>query len=578
MEQNPKQQVVERVRQATNVLVTVSTNPSVDALGAAIGLTLMLNKLGKHATAVFSGKVPPAIQFLEPEKTLDDDVEGLRDFIISLDKDKADKLRYKVEDNVVKIFITPYKTKISEKDLRFEQGDFNVDVVIALGVGKRDDLDNAIKAHGRILHDATVVTINAGSNISTNLGAIDWSEPTASSLSEMLVSISEAFQGGLLDAQIANAFLTGIVAATERFSNKQTSPKVMTMAAQLMAAGANQQLIVTSLTKPTEQKTTPQPQELRVDHAGEQAGKPPEEKPEDKEEPPAPPPPEPPQDLPPVPPASPTPPEPLIPTTPPVAMQPPTPTSINEAPPLPPAERDLQNVSDGLPPIINETKAVSARDEAPKPLLGGTFNATSEEAHKAAEAAKRTDINNTVLSHEPRSYMSAPPSSMSEQPQPSAPPPPPPVQPLPPQLQPQPMQPADPLAMPPPVVIQPQPQATQPMQESQTIDIESARKEVEEAAASAPYNPANNPMASLGSVPLPQVDQPGPAPSTFAPPPPAGPVMPAQEPGQPQIGETYQLPPAASGPPVPPPPPPLGPNSQPPNIPPPPPPGAPPIG
>jgi hypothetical protein len=49
---------------------------------------------------------------------------------------------------------------------------------------------------------------------------------------------------------MATAFLTGIVAETQRFSNTKTSPKVMTMAAQLMAAGANQQLIATKLEPP----------------------------------------------------------------------------------------------------------------------------------------------------------------------------------------------------------------------------------------------------------------------------------------------------------------------------------------
>lgn len=245
---SPKQQVSEKIRQAANVLVTVRTNPSVDELAAAIGLTLMLNKLEKHATAVFSGQVPSTLEFLKPEETIETNTDSLRDFIVSLDKAKADKLRYKVEENVVKIFITPYRTSITQDDLEFTQGDFNVDVVLALGVTQREELDQAITAHGRILHDATVVTVIAGQKES-ELGNINWQDTAASSLSEMLVSISEALQGGLIDSQIATAFLTGIVAETERFSNPKTSPKVMTMAAQLMAAGANQQLIANELQK-----------------------------------------------------------------------------------------------------------------------------------------------------------------------------------------------------------------------------------------------------------------------------------------------------------------------------------------
>jgi hypothetical protein len=120
--------------------------------------------------------------------------------------------------------------------------------VLALGVSDQDNLDKALAAHGKILHDATVATLSCGDNPS-KLGSIDWFEPNASSLSEMLVSVSEALKSDkpILDEQIATAFLTGIVAATDRFSNNKTSSKVMTMAAQLMAAGANQQLIAAKL-------------------------------------------------------------------------------------------------------------------------------------------------------------------------------------------------------------------------------------------------------------------------------------------------------------------------------------------
>ena len=90
---NVKQQVVEKVNGAKNVLVTVGSNPTVDELASALGLTFLLGKLGKHATAVFSGQTPPAIDFLDPDKTFERSVDSLRDFIIALDKEKADKRR-----------------------------------------------------------------------------------------------------------------------------------------------------------------------------------------------------------------------------------------------------------------------------------------------------------------------------------------------------------------------------------------------------------------------------------------------------------------------------------------------------
>lgn len=245
MDPNSKLTIVERLKQANNVLVTVSANPSVDQLAACIGLTLLLNKMGKHATAVFSGAVPSTIEFLQPEKTLEKTTDSLRDFIIALDKSKADKLRYKVEDKVVKIFITPYRTTITDKDLEFSQGDFNVDVVMALGVHRKEDLDQAITAHGRILHDATVVSVNNTPN--GDLGSINWLEISASSLCEMLVGLTDGLGPNLLDAQMATAFLTGIVAETHRFSNEKASPQTMTIAGKLMSVGASTQLVASRL-------------------------------------------------------------------------------------------------------------------------------------------------------------------------------------------------------------------------------------------------------------------------------------------------------------------------------------------
>ncbi|HVX24494.1 MAG TPA: hypothetical protein VG992_04105 [Candidatus Saccharimonadales bacterium] len=251
----PKAQLAEKLKAANNILVTVSRNPSVDQLAALIGLGLLLNKTGKHAAAVFSGDIPSTLEFLKPEETIEKNTDSLRDFIIALDKSKADKLRYKLEDQLVRIFITPYRTSITEADLNFSQGDFNVDVVVGLGVQKQEDLDDAITAHGRILHDATVATINNSAD--GGLGSINWHQTDASSLSEMVTDLAQGLGKDLLDKQIATALLTGIVAQTDRFSNEKTTPQTMTLSSTLMAAGANQQLVATKLDEPPADAASP---------------------------------------------------------------------------------------------------------------------------------------------------------------------------------------------------------------------------------------------------------------------------------------------------------------------------------
>ncbi len=247
--------VTERIKDADNILVTLSRDPSVDEMAAAIGLTLMLDQMGKHATAIYSGKTPNALEFLEPKKTFETNTNSLQDFIIALNKDKADHLRYKIEDDFVKVYITPYRTTIEESDLQFSHGDINVDLVISLNVKDNDDLDAALARHGRIMHDASA--INISNDTPGKLGGIEWDNPGASSVSEMIVDVIEKL-GESMTEEVATALLTGVIAATERFSNQKTTPEAMEISAKLMEAGANQQLIAVNI-----EKTEPKAEEAK---------------------------------------------------------------------------------------------------------------------------------------------------------------------------------------------------------------------------------------------------------------------------------------------------------------------------
>lgn len=243
-------QVAEKIKDSENVLVALSKNPSVDELSAALGLTFILDKLGKHATAIFSGAVPNAIEFLEPEKTFESNTNSLQDFIIALDKEKADHLRYKVEGDFVKVFITPYKTTLDESDLEFSHGDFNVDLIISINVNSVNDLDSALAEYGKIKHDASSINISADKPGS--FADLEWGNPKASSVSEMIAQLADILDDGstedkLVEKSTATALLAGIVAATNRFSNEHTSAETMSIASELMTEGADQQLISSSI-------------------------------------------------------------------------------------------------------------------------------------------------------------------------------------------------------------------------------------------------------------------------------------------------------------------------------------------
>lgn len=376
-----KAQIVEKIKASTNILVTVSNNPSVDELSAALGLTVFLNKLDKHATAIFSGIIPPAISFLEPDKIFEDTANSLRDFIIALDKEKADHLRYKIEGDVVKIFITPYRTTISEKDLEFSQGDYNIELVLALGVQNQEDLDAALAANGQIFHDVTISTFSAGEQES-KLGSMDWRDQSAGSQSEMVADICNTLKTDkvLIDKQIATSLLTGIVSATERFSNPKTTSRIMTLAAQLMAAGADQQLIAAKLQESHEIGSLPN---VSVEkHAAPSSASEPEAIPA-KEEP------APPSDI--------------------LSISHDTDDStasleqsIELPQPIKPEEAPAPTVPSSDAAVDSKVEPVSVSQKSEiteEPLLGGILNATSDQAADDARRELDEMQNKTILSH-----------------------------------------------------------------------------------------------------------------------------------------------------------------------------------
>lgn len=238
--------VAEKIKSVHNILIALSSDPSVDEIATAIALSLCLDRAGKRATAIYSGTTPNALQFLKPERTFETNSNVLKDFVIALNKEKADHLRYKLDGDYVKIFITPYKTSISESDLEFSLGDFNIELVLALNVPSGIDLDDALREHGRVMHDATVVNLTNGNP--GKFGDIEWSDKSKSSIAEMVAELLYDIGGAkAIEPEEATALLTGIVAATDHFTNNMTTANALQMASNLIRSGADRKLITENI-------------------------------------------------------------------------------------------------------------------------------------------------------------------------------------------------------------------------------------------------------------------------------------------------------------------------------------------
>ena len=239
--------VADKIQHATNILIALSKDPNVDEISAAIALAFVLDQQKKHVTAIYSGQTPNALEFLRPEETFQKDISSLQDFIIALNKSKADHLIYQVEGDYVKILITPYKGQIKKEDLEYSYSDYNVDLVIVFNVNSGSEIDSALSEYGRIMHDA--MAINITSSVPGRFADLEWSDPSKSSVCEMVYDLLSELEIDNTPQEVATALLTGILSATERFSNNRTKPTTMAVASKLMEAGADQQLISSNILK-----------------------------------------------------------------------------------------------------------------------------------------------------------------------------------------------------------------------------------------------------------------------------------------------------------------------------------------
>ncbi len=251
-ELTPKQQVVEILRNQKKFLILTHKSVDGDAIGSMLALYMTLKRLGKEVVAFYGEDTPGVFHYLPGLESIEKSFNGSRSFVISVDtsETKADKIMYKVEDKRLDIIITPKEGLFEEKMVSFSRGQFNFDAIFVLDSTDLERLGTVYDEYPEIFYEVPVVNIDhhAGND---HFGKINLVDLTATSTSEILVSVIEALTGDpkFFDEKIATALLTGIITDTNSFQNTNTTPKSLTVAAQLVAAGGDQQSIIKNIYK-----------------------------------------------------------------------------------------------------------------------------------------------------------------------------------------------------------------------------------------------------------------------------------------------------------------------------------------
>lgn len=243
-----KQQTVELLRQAESILIVTGREPNVDQVATVYALQQVLARLGKKSHAVITDSVPVAVEKLFDTRHISRTLDGIRDFIVSLDLSQVevDKLKYDIVDGRLDITITPAVGNFQSEDTRFDYGAYQFDLVVVVGVHKLAQIDRMLEANPTLFDGLHLINIDYH-RVNENYGSVNFIDMAASSVSELVIGTIESLGQGMVDSDLATALLAGMMSATNRFTTSSTTPKTLTVAAQLLSAGAHQQEIVREL-------------------------------------------------------------------------------------------------------------------------------------------------------------------------------------------------------------------------------------------------------------------------------------------------------------------------------------------
>lgn len=246
------QQLDNVLKNASRALVFMAPATGGDAVGATWATYAFLKKRNIETTVVVTDDETSLerFSFLTKPDDIINSLAGARDFVLSFNTqyNNISNVRTEKVDDELRIFITPEKGSIDPRDFSFIPAKFKYDLVIVLGCRDKESLGKVYEENPDIFYEVPVVNIDHHSD-NDNFGQLNIVDITASSTSELVAELINKIDGKNIDQEMAECLLTGIIDATNSFQKKNTSPKSLRIASELMAKGADQQKIIRYLYK-----------------------------------------------------------------------------------------------------------------------------------------------------------------------------------------------------------------------------------------------------------------------------------------------------------------------------------------
>ena len=239
MDKNIIQKLKDAIAKSTSIGIAVGQNPSIDEMGAALSLYLLLQAANKRVSiASPSDPIVEISSLVGIDKVQRNFGGDAGDLVVSFPykEGEIEKVSYTLENNFLNIIVKSSEQGLSfqENEVRFTRGSGSIDLLIVVGAASLAAIGDVIDSQK--LGNISIVNIDNKAN-NQGFGDIVMVAPQASSVSEYVADIVLTL-GFTIEQDAAQNLLSGVMSATKNFQDSRTSSLAFEVSAFLMKQGA----------------------------------------------------------------------------------------------------------------------------------------------------------------------------------------------------------------------------------------------------------------------------------------------------------------------------------------------------
>lgn len=244
-----KNQIIEKIKGAKNILLLSKQYYSGDDIATLLAWHIFLNHIGKNNDIVISDfELKERYKFLPEINKIKSNLRKLKKFTISVDisQTKLDDFTYDINNTELLLYLTPGMGFISHQDIRFKDTDFKYDLIICVGVQDYESLGKIHNEHTDFFYQVPLINID-NNHQNEQFGNINEVDITKTSVAEISYDIMQQINTDIINKDISQCLLTGIIDATKSFKTSTVNPQTLHLASHLINRGADRKEIIDRL-------------------------------------------------------------------------------------------------------------------------------------------------------------------------------------------------------------------------------------------------------------------------------------------------------------------------------------------